>query len=111
MTLFSCKRECDCQELALQYSYSEQVELPEKTEVKYTNESSLNISIDENNMIRLDSEVKSILDIENIIVNLLENDEEPKIKVSANAKSDFSVFNSVLNLSKTHQLALIIVQE
>ena len=109
--LFSCKRECDCTDLAAQYSYSEQIDLPKQNEELSPSGFSLDISIDKNNILTLDSEEKTIEEIDSVIVMLLEKNEEPLIKVFADAKSDFSVFNDVLNLSKTHSLKLVIAQD
>ena len=108
--LLSCKRDCDCAEFATQYSYSESIDLPKQNEGVPSAGFSLDVSIDENNILTLDSEEKTIEEIDSVIVMLLENNEEPLIKVFANAKSDFSVFNDVLNLSKTHSLKLVIAQ-
>lgn len=111
IAFFSCKRECDCQELGDKYFQSEKIDLPTENKIILPSESDLNISIDENNVLRLDSELTSIIEIDSIIVELLEDEQEPKIEVYADAKSDFSVFNDVLNLSKTHNLKLVIAQK
>jgi len=72
--------------------------------------SDLNISIDENNILRLNSEVKTIDEIDSLILEKIEAGEDPLIKVFADVKSEFSVFNNVLLLSKTHDLKLVIEQ-
>lgn len=110
IALLSCKRECDCQGVIDQYVHTEPIDLPVKEQVSFPSVSDLNISIDKNNILSLNSEVKTLAEIDSVLLKKIEEGEEPLIKVFADAESEFSVFNDVLMLSKAHGLKLVIAQ-
>lgn len=111
LVLQSCRRECDCQDLCAEYSQTVQVDLPKSANTELGNEHEMIISIDENNIIKLDSQEKTIAQIDSSIINLIKEGHQPLIKLSADKKSNFSTFNDVLVVSQAHELKLVITQQ
>lgn len=109
IVFFSCKRECDCEQQNNTLFFSEEVDLPIDGEPVLTTDSSLDIHIDAYNVMSIESNIVSIIDVDSAMhVLTLANDKNSRINIYADKKSEFSAFNDVLNLSLKHNLKLII---
>jgi biopolymer transport protein ExbD len=111
LCMFSCNKECDCEKLNKDFFQSEKIDLPKNNEPALVPETSLDIFIDENNLITVNAVEISLEALENKMVKVSEKDNGASIKVFVDSSSNFSAFNDVLNLSRMYYLRLVIAQQ